>query len=182
MLALRVRRSITCLCRALYLSGNQLEGTLPASLSLLSALQVFSLYTNRLSGTVPVTLTALTAISVFDISDNQLSGNPFDVLTALTALTYVCRTRQCCQNLLRVHVRTGDRTDEGWCVCARTGLNRYVRMPRNILSGTMPSTISRLQSLQFLRAQDNLFTGSFPEALYSLGRLSYVRTLQTAWL
>jgi hypothetical protein len=56
----------------LKIEGNQLTGTLP-SLTGLAALRGFEVYSNQLSGAIP-SLTGLTALERFDARNNQLTG------------------------------------------------------------------------------------------------------------
>jgi hypothetical protein len=58
----------------LNLSGNQLEGLIPASLSNISTLEQLDLAKNNLSGEIPQELSKLSELSVFDVSSNNLCG------------------------------------------------------------------------------------------------------------
>ncbi|XP_058075932.1 receptor-like protein EIX1 [Magnolia sinica] len=61
----------------LYLSlhGNQLNGNIPAALGGLSSLLYLSLRGNQLNGTIPTTLGQLSNLSGLDLSYNSLTGN-----------------------------------------------------------------------------------------------------------
>ncbi|GAB3726663.1 NHL domain-containing protein [Spirosoma lituiforme] len=73
----------------LYLYDNQLSGSIPASLSALTNLQSLYLANNQLSGTIPASLSALTNLTGLDLSNNQLSGSIPAGLDALTKLQFL---------------------------------------------------------------------------------------------
>lgn len=74
---------------SLVLPSNQLVGSLPASLSALSGLQLLVLNNSFITGSLPSTIGALAPLSYLDLSNNALVGSIPDALTSLTALTYV---------------------------------------------------------------------------------------------
>lgn len=68
--------------------GNNLSGTLPASLGNLTSLQSLWLSGNQgLSGSIPPELGSLTSLRILALSGNQLSGSIPSALTNLTNLT-----------------------------------------------------------------------------------------------
>ena len=58
----------------LYLTDNQLSGTIPPELGNLTGLYELDLDTNQLTGTMPSQLGNLTGLYVLDLSKNQLAG------------------------------------------------------------------------------------------------------------
>ncbi|XP_052620745.1 protein STRUBBELIG-RECEPTOR FAMILY 3 isoform X1 [Lactuca sativa] len=60
--------------KTFFLSGNQLKGTIPESLSTLGQLTDLSLNNNHLSGVIPDSFQQLIALSNLDLSRNNLSG------------------------------------------------------------------------------------------------------------
>lgn len=70
----------------LNLIGNNLTGTLPASLSALSALQSLELGANALTGGIPSGLGSLTGLQTLNLSRTQLGGNIPEWLGQLTRL------------------------------------------------------------------------------------------------
>ena len=54
--------------------GYGFQGTLPSELGLLTGLELLGIGENRLTGTVPAELVSLTSLRVIDISNNQLTG------------------------------------------------------------------------------------------------------------
>jgi len=71
----------------LELAGNQLGGSIPASLSALTNLQQLNLAGNQLNGMIPASLGALTNLQRLSLNINQLSGSIPASLSALTNLT-----------------------------------------------------------------------------------------------
>nr|XP_043611446.1 protein STRUBBELIG-RECEPTOR FAMILY 3-like [Erigeron canadensis] len=60
--------------KTFFLSGNQLKGSIPESLSMLSQLTDLSFNNNHLSGVIPDSFQQLTALTTLDLSANNLSG------------------------------------------------------------------------------------------------------------
>ncbi|EMS55269.1 Protein STRUBBELIG-RECEPTOR FAMILY 3 [Triticum urartu] len=70
-----------------FLSGNQLSGSLPSTLSTLTLLTDMSLSSNRLSGDIPDVFSALTGLINLDFSSNNLTGPLPPSMGNLKALT-----------------------------------------------------------------------------------------------
>lgn len=70
-----------------FLSGNQLSGSLPSTLSTLTLLTDMSLSSNRLSGEIPDVFSALTGLINLDFSSNNLTGPLPPSMGNLKALT-----------------------------------------------------------------------------------------------
>ena len=60
---------------SLDLEGNNLNGTLPASIGDLTALQMLNLSNNKLTGLIPIEVWNLTNLIELDLSGNTFSGN-----------------------------------------------------------------------------------------------------------
>ena len=59
----------------IYLSGNDLTGTIPTELGLLSNLEALGLYLNQLTGTISTELGLLSNLEVLSLHSNQLIGS-----------------------------------------------------------------------------------------------------------
>jgi len=69
------------------LSDTQMSGTIPDSISALTALTNLQLTKKYISGTIPGSISALTALTGLYLSDTSISGSIPDSISALTALT-----------------------------------------------------------------------------------------------
>ena len=138
----------------LELPGNNLSGTLPASLGSLTSLTTLDLSDNRLSGTIP-DLGALTSLTTLKLGDNQLSGTIPDWLSSLTSLTTLN---------LRDNGLTGPIPD------ALGNLNQLdvLYLDNNQLSGPIPAALGDLSGLQATRFAGNSLTGCVPDGLRRL--------------
>ncbi|CAI7801497.1 unnamed protein product [Closterium sp. NIES-53] len=72
-----------------YFGDNDLTGSIPDSISALTALELLSLGGNSLTGSIPDSIFALTALKSLDLSSNSLTGSIPDSITALRALGYL---------------------------------------------------------------------------------------------
>ena len=63
-----------CVCRALHLSSNDLNGTISATITTFSALVSLDLSSNGLSGSIPTSATLLHQLTYLDLSNNVLTG------------------------------------------------------------------------------------------------------------
>ncbi|KAG8080098.1 hypothetical protein GUJ93_ZPchr0007g3566 [Zizania palustris] len=70
-----------------FLSGNQLSGSIPSTLSTLTLLTSMSLNNNRLVGEIPDAFSTLTGLANLDFSSNNLTGPLPPSMGNLTALT-----------------------------------------------------------------------------------------------
>ncbi len=138
----------------LELSGNNLSGTLPASLGSLTSLTTLDLSDNRLSGTIP-DLGALSSLTTLNLGDNQVSGTIPDWLSSLTSLTTLN---------LRDNGLTGPIPD------ALGNLNQLdvLYLDNNQLSGPIPAALGDLSGLQATRFAGNSLTGCVPDGLRRL--------------
>ena len=71
----------------LYLSGNNLTGTIPTELGLLSSLEDLNLEANQLSGTIPTEMGLLSNLKELTLSFNQLTGSVPISLASLSSLS-----------------------------------------------------------------------------------------------
>lgn len=74
---------------SLNLPNNQLKGSLPEEIGLLTGIERLDLHGNWLSGEFPEALFNLTHLSTLDLSDNQLSGTLPSSIGKLNELYYL---------------------------------------------------------------------------------------------
>lgn len=102
----------------LSLSRNKLYGEIPASIGNLSHLVSLYLYKNQLSGPLPESMTELTNLRSMYVSENELSGSLPDEISDLTSL-------------------------------------RVLSIENNKLTGALPTTISQLENMFFFLYRNN---------------------------
>ncbi|GAB4024626.1 leucine-rich repeat domain-containing protein [Spirosoma koreense] len=136
----------------LRLYNNNLNGTLPTSLSALTSLQTLDLQSNNLSGTIPASLSTLTSLQTLNLSVNSLSGSIPASLSALTAL----------RELLLFNTGLSGSIPEG--LSALTAL-QTLDLHNGALSGSIPGSLAALTGLQTLDLSGNQLSGCLPASL-----------------
>lgn len=152
------------LVKAVNLSANGLEGTLPRELSLLQRdCRLLDLSDNKVGGTIP-DLSALANLQSLYLGPNELVSSIPATLYELTHLTHL---------YMNDCILTGELSS---MIGKLTGL-QGLGMHGNLFSGSIPSEIALLEDLRVLYLDENLFSGtvpSFPSGLIDL-RLSHNR-------
>ena len=146
----------------LALAGNNLSGTVPASLSTLTKLASLDLSGNQLRGAIPPRLRGLSELTTLDLSANQFSGLIPPRLGDLALLTSLDLSA----NGLSGAIPPG--------LGGITGLTS-LDLSANGLSGAIPPELGDLSSLDALYLHDNQLSGAIPPELgdlSSLGELS----------
>ena len=133
-----------CNGRFLHLAGTGIAGTIPTGVAQLTKLQYLSLSYNTFVGTIPSELGALTGLR-----------------SAIAFCAYIVPclsidSTRC--HLLRMFML--------FAHC------RELHLDYNSLSGTVPSTFSKLTSLRFLEFSTNAITGAFPPSMSALRQLT----------
>ncbi|MCO5586820.1 hypothetical protein L7F22_040764 [Adiantum nelumboides] len=73
---------------SIYLSHNQLQGSIPLQVGSFAVLLNMDLSFNNLSGNIPETMANMTDLEILDLSSNKLSGSIPSSLSKLTFLSY----------------------------------------------------------------------------------------------
>ena len=133
----------------IYLSQNNLTGTIPASLSRFSDLTTLELLGNSLSGEIPTSFfDKLTSLQQLNLGENRLSGNLDTKIGQLT-------------NLRGLHLYgnnfQGRLPSE---IGALSSFLEYSRIWGNEFSGPLPTEIGQLTRLKEFQYHSNLFTVS----------------------
>ena len=142
----------------LSLSGNNLNGTLPASLGNLLQLTYLSLGQNQLSGSIPATLGNLSQLKSLYLYTNQLSGPIPASLGNLSQLTYL--TLQTNRLTGIVPVSLGNLANV-----------QYLLLDNNLLNGPIPVSLSNLSQVMYLTLSNNQLSGNIPGELSNLPKL-----------
>eukprot|EP00253_Pinus_taeda_P004878 PITA_04878 len=149
----------------LYQFGNQLSGSIPASLFNCTNLQVIDLGRNQLSGVLPMELGKLMKLQVLDLQNNQLVSGSTLSLPILTALTN-------CSALHRIDLSFNHLTGQlPFSIGHLSEKLEYLSLGSNELVGEIPPQIGNLSSLTLLELYSNSFTGSIPFSFKMLQRL-----------
>ena len=136
----------------IYLTWNNLTGSLPPRLGDLARLEVLILYVNELTGRIPPELGNLTRIREFALSSNQLEGTIPPELGNLSGVK---------EMYLSNNQLTGPIPTEFGNLAELEVLWLF----NNQLSGPLPAEFGNLKKLRILWASDNNFEGLLPPEL-----------------
>eukprot|EP01038_Epipyxis_sp_PR26KG_P008266 gene8266-11188_t len=147
----------------LVLSNNRLTGTIPESLGNLRNLTELHLENNMIQGSIPETFHYLTAIKMIQLNSNNLTGTiPSNLLTNMRFLVKIDLSH----NQLNGSIESIDYSNNS--------LLQSLYFEDNILTGTIPATLSLLKQLQLLHLDYNKFNGPIPS---ELGQLYFLQEL-----
>jgi hypothetical protein len=143
---------------AVDLFRNNIQGTIPADLGLLTALTNFYLGLNALTGTLPESIGQWTALTSFFVG-NALTGTLPASIGQWTALTSFRVSNNALTGTLPASIGQ-------WT--ALTGF----RVSGNALTGTLPASIGQWTALTSFIAYSNALTGTIPA---SIGNWSIIK-------
>lgn len=132
---------------AINLLFNNLNGTIPSSLSELRSLEKLELSFNKLSGTIPTSIGTLINLEVFAVNGNNITGEIPSSLGQLTALEQLHLSSNNLQGTIPVSV-------------AQLGNLEILNVFDNMLTGTIPYALSDNANLKKLVIAENELTGS----------------------
>ncbi|KAM3389304.1 hypothetical protein ACQJBY_011430 [Aegilops geniculata] len=148
----------------LALIGCSFSGTVPSELGNLAQLEFFGLNSNQFTGRIPSSLGKLSKVKWLDLADNKLTGllpNSRDNGAGLDQL------------LNAEHFHLNQNSLEGpipeYMFNSSMHL-KHILLDRNNFSGTIPSSIGVIPTLEVLRLNNNNFTGRVP-AMNNLTKL-----------
>ncbi|XP_050220821.1 MDIS1-interacting receptor like kinase 2-like [Mercurialis annua] len=172
------------------LKVNQLTGTIPIDIGILSKLQFLDLSTNNFFGTLPLSLANLTQVYELDISRNNITGvldsSLFPDKTGRTGLISVRkfllqttglggRIPDEIGNMKNLSLLALDENQFHGCIPVSIGnLSELVilRLSSNRLSGNIPPCIGNMRKLTDLRLFTNQLSGLVPSELGNLSSLT----------
>jgi len=147
--------------RRLRLETNNLSGHIPEELANLSELEWLNLFDNQLTGPIPPLLGNLENLVKLQLHNNQLSGNiPITFDDTMSSLQWLFLNN----NRLRGPIPP--------CLapCLPMPSLRKLRLSENQLSGSIPSSLGDLSTLNELDLHNNQLSGEIPWQLGNLHR------------
>ncbi len=171
---------------AIRLPDNNLVGTLPDDITMLTSLRVLELNSNSISGPIPSSdFDNLDSLEELDLQHNELTGSIPSGIDQLTSLQFLTLNSNSLNGSFPagitslvelVTVRLDNNRLTGSLPSDLGSLTKVQRfdVSSNLLSGSVPTSIGSMADLQFLRLQDNGFTGTLPSELGSLSNLLHL--------
>lgn len=157
--------------RGVQLFNNRFSGSIPASLGLCPLLQTLHISNNLLTGTIPPTLANSTKLYWLNLSFNSFSGPIPSSLARSVSLTFLALQH----NNLSGSIPDswgGDVTERN-----RVFQLKSLTLDGNLLSGTIPISLSKLSELQVVSLSHNRLNGGIPE---EISKLSLLKTLDVS--
>jgi len=139
----------------LSLDFTSISGSIPNSISALTAMLFLEMQDTRISGSIPDSISALTILKELGIPDTTISGSIPNSISALTALGGL---------FLAYTSISGSIPDSISALTALEGLQLF----NTSISGSIPNSISALTVLDTLFLQDTHISGSIPESFCDL--------------
>lgn len=143
-------------------TSNNMTGTLPSSMGLLSQLERILLQKNQLFGAVPASIGNCSRLVHLRLSQNKFSGEIPPSICNLSRLAYLS---------LRTNELSGTIPE---CIGSRLTQLTYLGLYQNLLVGSLPNSLSLLSRLDTLDLGSNALNGSIPSSIGSLNRLRYL--------
>ncbi|KAL6196888.1 hypothetical protein ACLB2K_032501 [Fragaria x ananassa] len=169
----------------LYLSENNLNGSIPKSLGNMQSLFILNLRSNQLSGEFPPLWNSWQDIVVVDVGNNSLSGHipsSMGVPSSLEILKLndnkfegeIPSSLRNCSSLKSIDLGGNKITGivPSWIGLDMPRLTT-LRLSSNYLRGHIPRQLCNLQHLHLLDLSHNNFSGTIPKCLNNLSTLAY---------
>ncbi|CAL9054569.1 unnamed protein product, partial [Musa banksii] len=142
------------------LSQNQINGTLPTSLVLLSYLRYLNLACNSLSGSLPSIFPTL-ELRILDLSRNHINGS---------IPSFICN----CHRLDILDLSSNQISGEIPSCWQETNYFSSINLANNKLSGEIPSSIENLIWLESFHLNNNKLHGLLPSSLKNCSALVFL--------
>ncbi|RWR91424.1 LRR.XII-like protein [Cinnamomum micranthum f. kanehirae] len=152
----------------LYVGGNRFTGPIPVSLGNASNLFILDLGDNNFTGSMPMSIGWLKGLKLLRASYNQLVSEKDEEFTFITSLTN-------CSVLEKLHLShnkfSGILPNSIANLSAQLSI---MHLGGNQVFGAIPSGIENLAHMISLRMENNLLGGTIPIQLMKLNKLQYV--------
>jgi Leucine-rich repeat (LRR) protein len=155
----------------LLLSDNLLSGSIPPVLGNHVSLEYLQLAGNQLTGAIPSTFTQLQNLEVFAINNNELTGSVTDIfmnhpyLEELSfADNYFTGTvpSSLINSLSLQYLFLSSNRFSGTVPAFSSSAYAEIYLDNNLLTGTIPTSLSQLEDLEDFSISQNLITGTIP--------------------
>ncbi|MDM8565481.1 hypothetical protein QUF74_07495, partial [Candidatus Halobeggiatoa sp. HSG11] len=169
----------------LYLSSNQLNGSISPEIGNLTQLMMLDLSSNQLSGSIPLEIWNLIQLKYLPLNDNQLSGSiPYEIGN-LTQLKWLSLNNNQLNdpipseiwNLVNLEVIYLEDNQLTGSISSRIGNLTQLEtlfLSNNQLSGFIPTEIWNLVNLQDLRLSENQLSGFISPEIGNLTQLEWL--------
>ncbi|XP_068321636.1 receptor-like protein EIX2 [Pyrus communis] len=170
--------------QVLFLSENNLNGTIPQSVCSMLNLRILSLRSNQFSGEFPHAWSVGSNMVFLDVGQNNLSGNiptSLGVLSSLAVLKLnnnkfggeVPDSLQNCSSLASIDLGNNRLYGEIplWIEGSSVSMLYMLRLRSNYFSGHISQQLCNLQYLHILDLSRNNFSGTIPKCLNNLTSL-----------
>ena len=147
--------------KELKMENNNLRGSMPTEIGLLSSLEGLFFLRNKIQGTIPSEIGQLSKLSFLKVTSNSLSGAiPEEIGN--------------CKQLQDLSLSTNRLNGGIPTTLGNLKILQKLVLSSNMLSGTIPSDIGKLKSLFALNLFDNGLTGKIPS---QVEQMSFINTL-----
>jgi RHS repeat-associated protein len=164
--------------------GNNLDGTIPASIGKLKYLQFLNLGGNKLAGTIPAEIGSLTEMNALVLAKNSLTDAIPSEIGSCKKLQRLFLNNNEFNRSIPPSIGTlteltvlnlNDNLIPGNIPESFGNLTKlvYLHIFNNKLEGPIPSSLGGMTALLHFEVNDNLLTGSIPESLSSLQKLTW---------
>jgi hypothetical protein len=158
---------------------NNLHGTIPEEIGLLSNSENFRLPKNSVGGTIPDSVGQMTSMTVMDMHDNLLSGSLPVTIGGARDLIILDLSENQLNSSIPValytlkHLRTLTLTSNQLTGKLDPSINNLTSLVtldlrHNLISGELPVTLDDLEALDIVLLDHNLLSGSLPVISSSL--------------
>ncbi|MQL93408.1 hypothetical protein Taro_026059 [Colocasia esculenta] len=140
--------------QGLFLQRNSLEGVIPIQLFEMRQLSLLQLDHNRLTGSIPDAISGLRMLFDLRLHNNQFNGSIPDGIKDL-------------ENLLVLDLSHNKLTGpiHGSLIANMRSLQKYLDLSNNMLEGSLPWELGRLQMVQAIDISNNNLSGRIPDSL-----------------
>ncbi|XP_043694142.1 probable LRR receptor-like serine/threonine-protein kinase At3g47570 [Telopea speciosissima] len=170
--------------REIYFSNNNLVGKIPVEIvSSLLKLEIISIHNNGLTGELPASFGNISSIQVISMSGNKFQGGIPESFGQLKNLYFLSLSRSNLSGMFPVSLYNLSSLESIYALQNQLhgGLPRDVGLTlpnlkklgigQNLFSGSIPSSISNISTLQVIDLGGNNFVGPIPNNLGNLQNL-----------